>query len=242
MHFDKPIAFIDIESTGLDRMNDRIIEISVVKYSAADDIVTKTMRLNPGMSIPEASTKVHGITDEMVKDAHTFRQISKSLHEFIEGCDIGGFGILAFDVPMLYNEFLRASIVWNYQNIRFFDGANIYKQKEPRDLTAALKFYCGVDHEGAHGAEADAIGSMKVLVSQIEKYSDLETMTPADLALYSNYGKAILDLSGKFTYNEEGKIILNFGPHRGLPAEEHLDFVRWMTTKDFPPFRNAGCQ
>lgn len=242
MLLQRPIAIFDIESTGLDRQNDRIIDISVVKiHDIERDWEVRTKRLNPGIPIPEASTKIHGITNEMVVGCPSFSMIAKSLQALFEGCDIGGYGCLAFDMPMLYNEFLRAGITWDYQAFNIIDCSNIFKQKEPRDLTAAVKFFCNETHDDAHGAEADAVATAKVLLHQLNRYPELNEMPFSELAIYSNYGKKILDLSGKFSYNEAGEIILNFGPHRGLPARAHLDFVEWMLQKDFPPDTRKIC-
>lgn len=237
MFLERPLAIIDLEATGLDRQNDRIVEISVVKMQDINpnSWEVKTKRLNPTIPIHQQATAIHGITDEMVANVHTFRQIAQSLFEFLKGCDIGGFGNLAFDVPMLYNEFLRCGIEWDYHSFNIIDCSNIFKQKEPRDLTAAVHFYCNDMHEGAHGAEADALATARVFCKQLEHYPDMAAQPISEIALYSNYGRKILDLSGKFTYNEEGEIILNFGPHRGQPAKEHLDFIEWMLSKQFAP-------
>jgi DNA polymerase-3 subunit epsilon len=242
MLLQRPIVFFDIESTGLDRANDRIVEISVVKMHNADTFKTITRRLNPGMPIPPATTAVHGITDEMVKDCPTFKNVAKALMEFLTGCDMGGYGCISFDVPMLYNEFLRAGIEWDFHEVNIIDCSNIFKQKEPRDLTAAMKFYCNAEHAGAHGAEADAMATAKVFMAQLQCYPELEAMPLSELALFSNFGHKILDLSGKFTYNQDGEIVLNFGPHRGKKAEDNLDFLNWMLSKDFPPDTVKICQ
>lgn len=237
----KPIAFIDIESTGLNRETDRIIELSVVKQFEPFGREIKTRRFNPGIPIPKESTEIHGITDEMVKGCAPFATVAKSLLALLEGCDIGGYGCLAFDIPLLYNEFLRAGFDWDFKAHNIIDVGNIFKIKEPRDLTAAVMFYCGGEHIGAHGAEADAVATADVFTAQMAKYPELLNMPVDELAIYSNYGRRILDLSGKFTYNDAGDIIFNFGPHRGQPAKNHPDFIEWMLMKDFPPDTRMIC-
>lgn len=236
MELQRPICVFDLETTGLNRENDRIVEISVVKMLSTDPGTwqTKTKRLNPQMPIPPQVSAVHGITDEMVAGCSTFERIANSLHQFITGCDIGGFGCLSFDVPVLYNEFARAGITWDYQAHHIVDAGNLFKIKEPRDLSAALWYYCQAELEDAHSAEADAKATAMVLCAQMRAYEDLDRMPISELAIYSNYGHKILDVSGKFVYNDAGQIIINFGPPRGKPALENLDFVHWMTTKEFP--------
>lgn len=237
----KPIAFIDIEATGLNRETDRIIELSIVKQFSAGERETKTRRFNPGFPIPAESTAVHGITDEMVKDCPPFWTVAKSLHALLEGCDIGGFGCISYDIPLLYNEFLRAGVDWDFKAHNIIDAGNIFKIKEPRDLSSALQFYCSKQHDGAHGAEADAIATADVFNAQLVKYPELLELPAEELALLSNYGRRILDLSGKFTHNDAGEVILNFGPHRGQLASNHTDFIEWMISKDFPPDTRKIC-
>lgn len=229
----RPIAFIDIEATGISRESDRIVEISICKLHPNGTREVKTRRINPEIPIPAGATEIHGISDDDVANESTFKDVSKSLLAFIAGCDLGGYNSNSFDFPMLFNEFLRAGIYWNYKVHRFIDAGNIFKIQEQRTLTAAYKFYCGKDLEGAHGAEADINATVDVFLAQLERYEDV----PGDieqLHLFCNYGKPILDLSGKFTYDESNNIIFNFGPKKGLKAEDHLDFVEWMVSRDFP--------
>lgn len=237
----KPIAFIDIESTGLNRETDRIIEISIVKQFSQHEREVRTRRFNPGISIPAESTAIHGITNEMVKDKPSFQSVAKSFHALLVDCAIGGYGCLSFDMPLLYNEFLRTGIQWDYMAHEIIDCGNLFKIQEKRDLTAAVNFYCKREHADAHGAEPDAIATADVFFGQMCMYPELNQMTLSELAIYSNYGKRILDLSGKFTYNENGQIIFNFGPNRNQLAANHPDFIDWMLSKDFPPDTRKVC-
>lgn len=240
LKLERPLAFIDIESTGINREHDRIVEISICILQPNFEREIKTRRLNPGIPIPEEATAIHGIKDEDVKDLPDFKQVAKGLLSLLTNCDIAGYGSNSFDVPLLYNEFLRAGIEWDYTKHFFIDAGNLFKIQEPRDLTSALKFYCGKDHEGAHGAEMDALATIDVFLSQMEKYELPGSI--GELALKTNYDKILLDLSGKFTYNEKGQIVFTFGPNRGLPAEDHLDFVIWMMERDFPPDTKRICR
>jgi DNA polymerase-3 subunit epsilon len=229
----RPIVFIDIEATGLNLETDRIVEISICKLFPDGTREVKTKRYNPEMPIPPEVTEIHGINDEDVKDKPLFRQEAKGILSYIENCDVAGFNSNRYDVPLLFNEMIRAGLYLDYTKFKMIDVGNIFKIKEPRDLKAAYKFYCGGDLENAHSAEADITATVDVFLKQLEKYEDL----PQDvgvLALMSNHGNPILDLSGKFTM-DKGKIVFNFGPKRGQPAEEHPDFLEWMLYKaSFP--------
>lgn len=240
-HLMRPIIFIDIESTGLNRETDRIIELAYVRLNVDGTTDSKCKRFNPGIPIPEASTAVHGIKNEDVANEPPFSQFAKPIHSFIDGCDIAGFGSNSFDVPLIYFELLRAGINWDYNRSNFIDVGNIFKLEEPRTLTAAVKFYTGKEHSDAHGAMPDVLATYEVFKAQIERYPELPEKVE-ELAVYSNYGNKILDLPGKFTYNETGDIIFNFGPKRGEKALDNIDFVNWMMMKDFAPDTQAICQ
>ena len=237
----RPIVWFDIESTGIDREKDRIIEISVCKLMPNMERITVTKRLNPEMPIPTGASEVHGIKDEDVADCPVFRQIAKSLLEFFEGCDVGGFNGNSFDVPMLYNEFQRCGIDWDYTKFLMIDPGNLFKIKEARTLSAAVKFYCEKELEGAHGAEADIHATVDVFLAQMDRYENDEgfPQTIEELALYTNYGKPVADISGKFSYNDDGAIILNFGTKKGELAKDNISYLDWMVNKaNFPADTN----
>lgn len=231
MTLEKPIVYLDIESTGVDRENDRIVELCLMKINPDGTREIKTRRMNPEMPIPAGASDVHGIYDADVKDEPTFKQLAKGIHAFIQGCDLGGFNSNAFDLPMLYSEFLRAGIEWDYSVHRMIDVGNIYKRLYPRTLESAVENFLHRKHDGAHGAEPDTVATYEVM----EAFLAMDNELPKDidgLHLYSNYDKHMLDLHGKFVYDGDGEtILLNFGKHRGCPAHEHLDFLEWMATK-----------
>lgn len=229
--FKRPIVFLDFETTGTNRESDRIIEYCFIKLFPNGERMTIKGLLNPGIPIPPETTAIHGLDDSHVFNAPAFRDKANSFLEFIQGCDVAGYGSNQFDIPLLYNELQRCQLNWDYSNTLFVDVCNIFKVHQPRDLTAALSFYCGRDHEEAHSAEADVMATIDVFLSQCQE-EDMPA-TIEEIALYSNYGKKVLDLSGKFTYNDKGEVVFNFGPHRGQPAADHLDFVFWMQSKDF---------
>lgn len=232
-----PFIILDLETTGTNPREDLIVEICAIKVEEAykDDPVIKKAILNPGIEIPQSAIDCHGITNEMVKDAPRFKQIAKSLLEFMDGFDIVSYNGISFDIPMLYCEFLRAGLTWDYSKSNFIDVQNIFKRNEERTLSAAVKFYLGEDHEGAHGAEADCKATVRVLEAQLLRYPDLNEKNNAELALFSNYDKEILDISGCFAKNEAGQIILNFGKNKGKVAKDQRPYLQWMLTADFPP-------
>lgn len=240
LSLERPLVFFDTETTGTTPMTDRIVSICLVRFpkgfeilnTAIDWPVTKINTLiNPIFPIPKAATDIHGITDEMVKGKPTFGEMAKEILSFIEGCDIVAYNGNSFDIPLLYNEFNRASIVWDYTQHNFIDPCNIFKKKEPRTLEAAYKFYLGADmnEDGikAHDAFNDVKATIDVFCQQLIKYEDLPG-TAKELALYSNYDKPLLDISGKFTIDDTGDIVFNFGQHKGKKAKSEVSYLDWM--------------
>lgn len=242
MKLEKPIVWLDIESTGVDRENDRIVELCMIKIHPDGNKEVKTRRFNPTIPIPKGASEVHGIYDDDVKDEPTFRQLAKGVHSFIQGCDLGGFNSNAFDIPMLYSEFLRSGIEWDYSQHRMIDVGNIYKRLYPRTLESAVQNFLGREHDGAHGAEPDTVATYEVMDYFLSNTGDELPKTIDELHLYSNYDKPMLDLHGKFTLSDDGEILLNFGKYRGERAKDNLSFIEWMVYKaDFTPDVNNIC-
>ena len=231
----RPIIFFDLETTGVDIINDRIVEISMVKIGVDGEKIVKTRRINPEMHIPEAATAVHGITDDDVKEEPTFKQIAKSLATFIEGCDFGGFNSNRFDLPMLVEEFMRAEVDVNFENRKFVDVQTIFHRKEQRTLVAAYKFYCDKDLENAHSAEADTMATYEVLESQIERYGDIGS-TVEELAEFSSNGP-LVDFAGRLSLNDKGEAIFTFGKYKGRTVVEVFakdpSYYSWIINGDF---------
>lgn len=234
----RPIVFFDLETTGVDTANDRIVEISLVKIGVDGTKSVKTRRINPEMHIPEAATAVHGITDEDVKDEPTFRQIAKSLAQYIEGCDFGGFNSNRFDLPVLVEEFMRAGVDVDFKRRKYVDVQNIFHKKEQRTLVAAYKFYCDKDLENAHSAEADTLATYEVLEAQIERYPDIGD-TVEQLSEFSSNG-TIVDFAGRLALNDKGEEVFTFGKYRGQSVEEIFrkepSYYKWMMDGDFPQY------
>ena len=238
LNLTRPIIFFDLETTGVDISKDRIVEISMVKVMPDGQEILKTRRINPEMHIPEAATAIHGITDEDVKDEPTFRQIAKSLEQFTQGCDFGGFNSNRFDLPMLVEEFLRAGVDVDFKHRKFIDVQNIFHKKEHRTLVAAYKFYCDKDLTEAHSAQADTMATYEVLKAQLERYPDLENNIDA-LAEFSTRDKMV-DYAGRIVYNEQGVEVFNFGKYKGESVEavfrREPSYYAWIMDGDFPNY------
>jgi len=232
----RPIAFIDLETTGVNLSTDRIVEIAIVKILPDGTRQTKRKILNPQMPIPKQSSDIHGITDAMVKDAPTFKQVANELKQYIENCDLGGYNSNRFDIPMLMEEFLRAEMDIDLSNRRMVDVQHIFYTMEPRTLTAAYKFYCGKELIDAHGAEADINATIEVLLSQMAKYPQLGSTV--DSILLTIGEDRIVDYARRFIMDDKGVELFNFGKHKGRSVAEVLkaepQYYDWMMKGDFP--------
>jgi DNA polymerase-3 subunit epsilon len=232
---DRPLAVVDLEATGVDPKLDRIIEVSVLKLLPGGDHDHRTRRVNPGVPIPPEATAVHGITDDDVADCPTFRAIAPSLSRFLDGCDLAGFNLINYDLRLLVNEYQRAGLVFPVAGRKVIDACRIYHKREPRDLTAAYKFYCQMEHEGAHGAAADVLATAAILDAQIARYEDLPR-TVDGLHGQCNDPSA-LDMSGMFGKDEDGVIVFLKGKYKGRAlfeiAASKGDYLEWLLREDF---------
>lgn len=236
LNLERPAIVFDLETTGVNFTNDRIIEISVIKIHPDGLEETKTRRINPGIAIPAESTAIHGITNEDVEDCPTFEQVAKSLYEFIEGCDIIGFNSNRFDVPMLVEELLRAGIEVDLSDVKLIDVQNIYHKLERRNLSAAYKFYCNKELENAHSAEADTRATYEILMAQLEHYPDDLHNDVAALSEFSRYNNNV-DFAGLLIYNDVGEVQVNFGKYKGQLLKTVLltdpGYYGWVMRSDF---------
>ena len=236
LNLKRPLIFFDLETTGVDTVHDRIVEISMVKVMPDGEEIVRTRRLNPQMPIPREATAVHGITDDDVKDEPTFAQIAKSLASFMEGCDLGGFNSNRFDLPLLVEEFLRAGVDVDFKRCRFVDVQNIFHKMEQRTLIAAYKFYCDKDLTEAHSAEADTLATYEVLKAQLDRYPNLENDMDF-LSEFSSRGETV-DYAGRIVFDEKGREVFAFGKHKGRTVEEVFQtepsYYAWMMNGDFP--------
>lgn len=234
LQLNKPLVFIDLETTGVNVANDRIIEIAIVKVMT--DGETKKLRkfVNPLMHIPAQATAIHGITDDMVKNQPSFKEISNELKQFILGCDLAGYNSNRFDIPLLAEEFLRAGLDFDVEDIELVDVQRIFHIMEPRNLSAAYKFYCDKTLENAHSAEADVFATYEILKAQVERYPTLGNDIEA---IQKVIGKEeIVDFARRFVI-ENGVIVFNFGKHKGKPVVKVLkdepQYYDWMMRSDF---------
>lgn len=236
LNLKNPLIFFDLETTGINIVKDRIVEISFVKVHPNGKEESKTRRINPGMPIPAESTAIHGITDEDVKDCPTFKEVAKSLATQIEGCDLAGFNSNRFDIPLLVEEFLRAGIDIDLNKRKFVDVQTIFHKMEQRTLSAAYKFYCDKSLENAHTAEADTMATYEVLKAQLDRYPELQNDVNF-LSQYSSFTNNV-DFAGRMVYNDKGEELINFGKYKGRLVAEVLKndpgYYSWIMNGDFP--------
>lgn len=231
-----PLIFFDLETTGINIVKDRIVEISFLKVHPNGKEESKTRRINPEMPIPPESTAIHGITDEDVKDCPVFKEIAKSLATQIEGCDLAGYNSNRFDIPLLAEEFLRAGVDIDLGKRKFVDVQTIFHKMEQRTLSAAYKFYCSKSLENAHTAEADTMATYEVLKAQLDRYPDLKN----DINFLSEYSSFTnnVDFAGRIIYNDKKQEVINFGKYKGELVETVLKndpgYYSWIMNGDFP--------
>jgi DNA polymerase III subunit epsilon len=232
----RPIAFIDLETTGVNLSSDRIVELAIVKIMPDGSRIAKRRLVNPQMPIPKESSDIHGITDEMVKDAPTFKQMSNEIKQFLENCDLGGYNSNRFDIPLLMEEFLRSDIDVDLSTRRMIDVQHIFYTMQPRTLGAAYEFFCQKELVGAHGAEADINATIEVLEAQINKYTKLGNTLDSILGCIGE--EKIVDYARRFSYNDKGEEIFNFGKYKNIPASDVFKkdphYYDWMMKGDFP--------
>lgn len=249
LNLTRPLAFIDLETTGLNVASDRIIEICILKVNVDNNTEIKTMRINPEMPISPESSRITGIKDEDLKDCKTFKQAANELAQFISNADIAGYNSNKFDVPLLLEEFLRAEVDFDLSNRKLIDVQNIFHYMEPRTLAAAYKFYCDKKIENAHNAEADIKATYEVFMAQLERYADKpfedqkgNMIVPIknDVAVLSEFSSKTknVDLAGRIVYNEKGQEVFAFGKHKDKSVTEIFEkepsYYNWMMNGDFP--------
>lgn len=236
LNLSKPLAFFDLETTGINVSKDRIVEICILKVMPDGEELLKSWRINPTIPIPEKASKIHGIYDKDVKDEPTFADLGKEISMFLDNSDLAGYNSNKFDVPLLLEEFLRADIDFDVKRRKLVDVQVIFFKKEPRTLGAAYRFYCEKELENAHTAEADVIATYEVLKSQIEKYEDLKN----DVGQISKFSSQIntADFAGMVVFNDDKKETFNFGKHKGKTVEEVFEkepgYYSWIMNADFP--------
>jgi len=238
LQLNKPLCFFDLETTGTDISKDRIVEIAVLKLHPDGTKETLELRVNPEMPIPPEVSAVHGITNEMVADAPTFKQQSQKVYGFIKGCDLAGFNSDRFDIPLLVEELLRAEIDFDFKSTKTIDVQTIFHKMEARTLTAALRFYCNQELTDAHSALADTLATHDVLLSQLERYEELEP----NVAFLNDFSRRrkTADFAGFVVYDKAGELCFGFGKHKGKKVTEILEkepgYFGWVLNADFPRY------
>ena len=249
LNLTRPLAFFDLETTGIKVATDRIVEISIIRVNIDGSTKIKTKRINPGMHIPAEVTAIHGITDEDVRDAPKFSEVAHELDQFLENCDLAGFNSNHFDIPLLVEEFLRTEVDFDLKGRRFIDVQNIFHKMEPRNLYAAYKFYCSKDLENAHSAEADTLATFEILKAQLDRYKDTvikdhkgKVIQPIvnDVRALSDFSYVTknVDLIGHIIFNNKNEEVFNFGKHKGKVVAEVFksepSYYDWIMKSEFP--------
>ncbi len=236
LNLKKPICFFDLETTGINIATDRIVEIAILKVFPNGNKESHTWRVNPEMKIPAVVTAIHGITDEMVADEPTFKELAQKVYTLIKDSDLGGFNSNRFDIPLLAEELLRAEVDFDMKKALSVDVQTIFHKKEKRTLEAAYKFYCNQDLIDAHSAAADTNATYEVLKAQLDKYQDLENDV-SYLSTFSSH-RNFADFAGYIGYNKKGEEIFGFGKHKGSIVEEVMEkepgYFGWLLNADFP--------
>ncbi|MES2568141.1 MAG: exonuclease domain-containing protein [Bacteroidota bacterium] len=249
LNLTKPLAFFDLETTGVNVASDRIVEISIVRVNVDNTTETLTRKVNPTIPIPEASSKFHGIYDKDIQDSPTFKELASELSKFLTNCDLAGFNSNKFDVPVLAEEFLRADVDFDLRNRKLIDVQNIFHIMEPRNLSAAYKFYCEKPLINAHSAEADTLATFEIFKAQLSKYESFEMedekgnkFIPVknDMSVLSSLTTRTrnADLAGRIVFNEKDVEVFNFGKHKDKPVREIFEkepsYYNWIMNGDFP--------
>ncbi len=234
---ERRLAVFDLETTGTDKFTDRVVEVAAVRLGRGGEVATLDRRVNPGIRIPRESTRVHGISDADVAQCPSFAALAPELAAFLEGCDLAGYNIRQFDVPVLLREFEIAKVPFSMEGRRVVDMQTIYFRKEPRDLGAAVRFFAGREHVAAHAALADAVASAEVLAGQLRRYADL----PRDVAALHELSRPpegrFVDPDKRFLWRD-GEIVFAFGQYRGTRlaevAEKNPSYLDWIVEGSFP--------
>ena len=240
----KPIVFFDLETTGINIGNDRIVEISMLKIFPDGKKQSKTWLVNPEIEIPKEVSALHGITNEKVVTEPTFKELAESINEMIADADLAGFNSNRFDIPLLAEEFLRVGMDFDMNDRKSIDVQVIFHKKEQRTLSAGYKFYCDKELEDAHSAEADTHATYEILKAQLDRYDDIENSVEA-LSQYSSHTKRA-DFAGFILFNKEDQEIFSFGKYKGRVVEDVLKenpgYNAWIQNADFPLYTKKVLQ
>jgi len=249
LNLKNPLVFLDLETTGINIVTDRIVEIALLKIDIDGSEEEKLQRINPEIPISDEAKRIHGISNNDLVNEPTFKEVAKSMAKFIEGCDLAGFNSNRFDIPLLAEEFLRAGIEIDLKKKKFIDMQAIFHKMEKRTLVAAFKFYCNKELINAHSAMADTRATYEVMQSQLDMYQETEyedqkgiksipIVNDMDkLGEFSSYDKNV-DFVGRIVYDENGVEVFNFGKNKGVPVVKVLNeqpgYFGWIMNGEFP--------
>lgn len=236
----RPLVFFDLETTGVDTQKDRIVEIAMVKLYPNFAREEMYFLVNPGIPIPEGAAAIHGITDEHVKDSPLFSEVADEVLGFMSDCDLAGFNSNFFDIPLLMRELERTGRKLSKQDFKAVDVCAIYRRTHARTLINAVKDYLGGTLDDAHSAVADTSATVDVFLAQTIKHKELPD-TVEEIETYCNNDNPMVDLAGKFKYNDEGVIVFNFGKNKDIPATQDLSYLNWMINSDFTGDTKEWC-
>ncbi len=248
LHLRNPLTFFDLETTGINISKDKIVEIALVKVMPDGEKITREQKINPLIPIPTEASLIHGIYEEDIREAPTFKQVARDLANFLEGSDLAGFNVIKFDVPLLVEEFLRVGIEFDVANKKILDAQKIFHLMEKRNLSSAYRFYCNKELEGAHSAMADTLATFEVFNEQLKRYegmqvTDLKGTVMGKVAndmevIHEITNQRMVDLAGRLIFNEKGEEIFNFGKHKGKRVSDVFQvepsYYDWMLNGDFP--------
>lgn len=249
LNLNRPIAFFDLETTGLSIATDRIVEISILKINPDGTHKSVTKLINPTIPIPELTSAIHGIYDKDVADKPTFKDLANEFNQLLNNCDLAGYNAIKFDIPLLVEEFYRADVNFDLKGRRFVDAQNIFHKMEQRTLSAAYKFYCNKELTDAHTAEADTIATYEILKAQLDRYIDTEftdrkgnksipVINDIQALHEFSFQTRNADLVGHIIFNDQDNEVFNFGKHKGKSVEELFkkepSYYDWMMKSEFP--------
>jgi len=245
MKLDRPIIFFDLETTGIDVKTDRIVEIATVKLDPDGTKKVHTRLVNPGMPIPIEASNVHGITDDKVKDEKTFAEIAQGIFTYFQGCDLAGYNMINYDLPLLKAEFSRVGFDYDTSEVKLADMMQIYHKKVKRDLTAAYRYYTGEVLKNAHSAKADILATEAIFHAQLKEHEELSDMNSIH-EFSTKKDVRFIDSDGKFRWNDKNEAVVGFGKNRDKllkeVAEQDSSFLEWIIRSDFPDETKKICR
>ena len=240
IQLEKPLCVFDLETTGLNISKDRIVQIAILKIYPSGKKEELNLLINPEMNISDSNSAIHGVTNEMVKDAPTFKDAGSEIVAFIGTSDLAGYNSNKFDIPVLAEEFLRADIEFDLSTKDCVDIQNIFHKMEQRTLVAAYKFYCSKELTNAHDAMADTVATWEVFEKQLEQYDNLKPNIDFLADFSRNSVHKNIDFAGRLAINENNEAIYNFGKHKGKTIKEisvsEPGYYGWMLEADFPRY------